>query len=385
MSSFYDDEGGLYIDGDGNESRIGGEIRKGMPWKWIIGFGLALSAVVVLGCFTMFIFWSGDDAPAYVPPSNAREVSFSLGPYFVPRGSYNESDHVAELPQQLADLSEFVIHRVSVDFLDEYGRVVPLEHVYVHHTFLAFVDAPGEWDTFSLVMGFGAEGTNTPVEMPADYAIVVRGRKTWLHAVHLLDVIGGPGTYDQNIYVRYNVTYSDDAERLQEVACGIVGIQEHSAISQNDNPEFEVPGNGGLESVIDFRQDFVWPVESAKVVYSAGHLHIGSRRIVAYPYGDTDAAKSNPLLVSYPHYDNIGYVVATDWYHPSSSHLKQGGKYTIEVTYDNSRRYQAVMGLFQICTAFADNADPFETWRRISNTNSSRSISSARDVHALFN
>ena len=81
------------------------------------------------------------------------------------------------------------------------------------------LDAKDDWETFKLIAGFGAEGVRTPLILPAGRAIIVPEGQQWLAAAHLIDLIGEAGTYDQQIYLRYNITYSVRIKSDYETSC----------------------------------------------------------------------------------------------------------------------------------------------------------------------
>jgi len=118
----------------------------------------------------------------------------------------------------------------------------------------------------------------------------------------------------------------------------LVGIHSNDAGS----PDYPIPGDGGLGSFFISNETSTWKLPNATLILALGHLHIGAVNISLW-----DAGTEKMIMSSKPVYDENNFIVHITRSSPLYRFIT-GNKYTVVAVYDNSRAYEAVMGLVQL-------------------------------------
>jgi hypothetical protein len=260
--------------------------------------------------------------------------SYRLGPFNLAAmdtpGSENQATQ-ANIPRPPGDIG---IKKMAFDLVDANGNPVPRMDAHLHHVLLMNAArtsqiCAGETERFA---GSGAE--RTPLNLWGDYAYRSASADRWNALWHIMNMSESPRT----VYIQYTVSYlptSDPAAAravtpffLDVTGCGT-------------GAEFDVPGNGGPNSVYTKTRTITAPW-SGLAVYTGGHLHAGGIDIKIAP-------TANPSLgcTSVAHYDVPEPMDFPSSISPCVQHdyVTGGSSYTLTARYDNSKPHMAVMGI----------------------------------------
>jgi len=219
-----------------------------------------------------------------------------------------------------------------------------LENIYNHHIY--WMEFPSSLpslhpaDNYSqIIVAFGAEGKKGPLVLPPPYGRFSYANASWACGFHLIDLWGVPATANTTFIIEYTVNYTraNSTSNNLPVTYSIIGIKW-----DQENPEYPVPGDGGLGSVHVRSESFTWSYPNSTLVLALGHIHIGSVNISLI-----DVSKNKTIMSSKPTYDENNFVVSITRAAPDYPMI-QGHEYKVVSVYDNSRPYGGVMGLIQI-------------------------------------
>lgn len=259
--------------------------------------------------------------------------SYRLGPFNLAAmntpGSEDQSTQ-ANIPRPPGDIG---IKKMTFDLVDASGTPIPRMDAHLHHVLLmnAARTSPvcgGETERFA---GAGAE--RTPLNLWGDYAYRSASSDNWNALWHIMNVSESP----QTIYIQYTVSYlpAGDPAASRAVTPFFLDVT-----GCGTNAEFNVPGNGGPNSVFTRTRTFTAPW-SGLAVYTGGHLHAGGIdvRIAAgsSSLGCTAVARyDEPEPMDFP--SSISPCVQHDY-------VTGGSQYTLTARYDNSTPHMGVMGI----------------------------------------
>jgi len=335
------------------------------PWfKWgmIIGLCTILCVVLIVVVSLLNPFSIHDDNP----DDDIPRVHDALKETFTVPLEIRSGEHLIQFYRNVGrPAGDIVIHEFFYDLVNLNNKSIPLENIYNHHVYFV-EDTPSVppicpisvaslspddcamHDFFStFIVGFGAEGSKTPIVIPSPYARPIRANSNWTLAVHLIDLWGVASTANTTFNLVYTVVYSklEPRNSTEELALGkwkparfwLLGTDKGMA------KEYTVPGDGGPGSVYLFTVSEMWNRPNAVIVLAIGHIHIGA---VNVSFWDTTENKKTLVVFSKPTYDENNFVIRISRTAPFYR-LITGNNYTLETVYDNSRSYDAVMGLMQ--------------------------------------
>jgi Stress up-regulated Nod 19 len=259
---------------------------------------------------------------------------YRIGPFnLAPMGQPGSEDQNvrAGVPRPPGNIG---IKSMRFDLVDANGNPVPRMDAHLHHVLLmnsahTSPICPGEEERFS---GSGAE--RTPLSLYGSYAYITHSTDRWDALWHLMNMSDMP----QTVYIQYTVDYvpATDPAAARPVTPFFMDVT-----GCGTNAEFNVPGNGGANSVYTRTRSITAPWDGVAVA-AGGHLHDGGIDISI-----KKASTGEVGCTAVAHYD-----VPEPMDFPSSisacvmDHLVQAGQtYTVTVHYDNSMPHSAVMGI----------------------------------------
>jgi Stress up-regulated Nod 19 len=260
--------------------------------------------------------------------------SYRLGPFNLAAmgtpGSMSQSQQ-SNIPRPPGDIG---IKRMTFDLVDANGTPVPRMNAHLHHVLLmnSAHTSPicaNETERFA---GAGAE--RTPMNLWGDYAYHSASTDQWNALWHIMNMTNSP----MSIYIQYTVSYlpANDPAASRPVTPFFLDVT-----GCGTNAEFDVPGNGGPNSVFTKTRTFTAPW-SGLAVYSGGHLHDGGISLSIAttgnpPFGCTAVAHYDvPAPMAFP--SSISPCVQHDY-------VTAGTQYRLTARYDNSTPHAAVMGI----------------------------------------
>jgi len=313
--------------------------------------GLAVLGIVVLVAIVAAFLFLGGDAGGSSDSYNAKQTSFVVGPITVPHDERYEGV-IPNIPRPPGDIA---IHRVDMSVVDKNNQTIPLYTIYNHH--MLITNQKGY-----AVAVVGAESAGIPgVHLPLPYVVHAEEKDTWSLNAELLNLWGPASGADFDVYVLYEVTFSDfDSDTDINVGWGMVGEGSgHVDVSPScENYE---------DKTCKFVYEENWSYEDATLVDVIGHLHIGAINITL-----DDLTRDQTIAVAVPVYDDENsYVVSMDTTFEQYE-ITQGTKLRVTSYYDAQFEYGGVMSLFQIWGTF----DPFPVYSsQVSASESSESSS----------
>ncbi|MGZ6973903.1 MAG: hypothetical protein ACXVKQ_08205 [Acidimicrobiia bacterium] len=266
------------------------------------------------------------------PPLTVK--SYRLGPFNLAAmdmpGSEDQSQQ-ANIPRPPGDIG---IKKMTFDLVDANGNPVPRMDVHLHHVLLMNAArtsqiCAGETERFS---GAGAE--RTPMNLWGDYAYHSASTDHWNALWHIMNMSDSP----KSVYIQYTVSYlpANDPAASRAVTPFFMDVT-----GCGTNAEFDVPGNGGPNSVFTKTRTFTAPW-SGLAVYTGGHLHDGGIDIKIAPPGLPSLG-----CTAVAHYDEPEPMDFPSSISPCFEHdyVNGGAQYTLTARYDNSMPHMAVMGI----------------------------------------
>jgi len=259
-------------------------------------------------------------------------VSYSVGPFDLAANSMQEFFQVG-IPRPSGTIA---ITDVTVDIINENNDSVQ-RCIYLHHYVLMINNLFATvCPTVNHRTLTGTGNEYTPLHLPAPYAVIDAATNTWSLDVDIINLISKP----LKLYVQYNVTYSLNYKSFSPVTPFTI-ISVTGCI---DNPVYNISGNGGKGSVVVNSTNVTAPI-SGNIIYAFGHLHDGGYNVSLV---DTDS--KTLICNSYATYDNgnvvTGNITSVSQCYPKGIWVAEGDQITITATYDNSKPWYNVMGMF---------------------------------------
>jgi len=316
--------------------------------QYLIGLAVIgiIILVVIVGAF--LFFGSSSDSGL---SKDEMQQTFIVGPIVVPHGDKYE-DFILDVPRPPGNIG---LHRVDISIVDNMNETIPLYVLYNHHALL--VDKDGVF-----VAGVGAESAGVPgLNLPKPYVRVIDEDDTWALSAELINVWGLASGADLEVYVRYDVTYSDfDAEQYTPAVWDFIGNGGENRDDVSKSCEHY------SQNTCKFVYDDTWDKGDSTIVVAYGHIHIGAINMTL-----VDITNDNTLAVATPIYDESGsYIISIDSeFEPID--IKDGTKLRITSYYSTEHNYKEVMSLFQIWGTF--ESEPLYSLSDSDNSSSAKS------------
>ncbi|MCX7621284.1 MAG: hypothetical protein N2037_10625, partial [Acidimicrobiales bacterium] len=289
--------------------------------------------------------------PVYNAPPGGGPVTYETlleGPFtLAPQGQPGDQDEGAGPVKR--PVGAFGLKSIEFDLVDVNGVSISKHDVHLHHYVIGQAFAKDDACPDRQVMGYDARplvGTGaerTPIAFPDPYAILIGEDDVWGAVWHLMNMTDTT----QTLYVKYTV-----------------GLQR-GATPENTRPltpfwtDWDgcpagdvrvVPGDGGPGSVYSLSHQ--WAMPSAGIVVGiGGHLHEGGIDVVVSHQDGTEMCRSSAVYGSMGHLDRIVPCLLHDT-------VATGEQLMVTANYDNSARYEDVMGMAVLYVWFGDQGPP---------------------------
>ncbi|MEK6252215.1 MAG: hypothetical protein AABM43_09785 [Actinomycetota bacterium] len=290
----------------------------------------AVTLAVLAGCVALF---AGCEPLVNAPPGGGQTVTqtFRYGPFTLGPGGEVQGFPSSGMPRPAG---AFGLKSAKFNVVDQNGTPVSPHEVHLHHivmTTSARTDrlCPGRRERF---IGAGME--RTPITLWGPYAYLVGANDQWGSIYHLMNETAH-GTPAKTVYIEYTLGYQPGANATNSRPLDVY-FQD---VTGCGNSTYDVPGNGGPGSVHTKTRSWAAPYDGI-AVFSGGHLHDGGIDITL-----KDATQEN------------GKCTGTATYHENPRHLATispcvlhnkvvaGHQYSVTARYDNSQRWDDVMGI----------------------------------------
>jgi Stress up-regulated Nod 19 len=291
-------------------------------------FAAAICAVALLGagCASLRGVYFGK---VTLTTGTYRIGPFNLAPMDQP-GSEDQNVR-AGVPRPPGNIG---IKAMRFDLVDASGNPVPRMDAHLHHILLMNSAhqspiCPGEEERFS---GSGAE--RTPLSLFGSYAYITHSTDRWDALWHIMNM----SDMAQTVYIQYQVDYvpATDPAAARPVTPFFMDVT-----GCGTNAEFNVPGNGGANSVYTRTRNITAPWDGVAVA-AGGHLHDGGIDISI-----KRASTGEVGCTAVAHYDMPEPMDFPSSISPCGMHhlVSAGATYTLTARYDNSQPHTAVMGI----------------------------------------
>jgi hypothetical protein len=290
-----------------------------------------VASVALASC--LLLLATGCEPLVNAPPGGGQTLTqtFRYGPFTLGPGAETMGSPSSGMPRPSGS---FGLKGAQFDVVDQNGTPVSVHEVHLHHivmTTSAHQDAlcPGRRERF---IGAGME--RTPINFGNPYAYLVSANEQWGSIYHLMNETP-PGTPAKTVYIQYTLKYQPGANAtnsrpLQPWFMDITGC---------GNSTYDVPGNGGPGSVYVKSRSWQAPRDGI-AVFAGGHLHEGGIDITL-----KDTAPGSPTCTGTATYHENPHHLASINSCPMHEKVIAGHSYSVTARYDNSKRYDNVMGI----------------------------------------
>ena len=295
-----------------------------------LGAVLILLVVVVIAAFVLLS--SGDSSSS---PS-MQTTTFRVGPYEVPpyNGIYNF--HVDQLNIS-RPLGSIAVQQLTIRLVDEDD--VPIAPRAVMVADVAIRDSKDQLIAQKTYLSRGMP----PLDLPAPYAVMTPEDRLWHLSADLVNVWGLLANAPAQVYIQYNVTWSDAVEDHTAVSHKIVGNVDGT---DDIRPECSTKEEG----LCKFPYESTWDTPDATIVAAAPYYSIGAQRMTL-----EDLSGEEPVrrILSTASYDDAGYIRYSE-VDMNTFSLQQNKKIRVTSYYDNAYPYQNVYTQFCLWGTFDD-------------------------------
>ena len=276
-------------------------------------------------------------------PPGAKRTSFCTPPIIVHADEHLEwdSDPISRESTGFPSDKPIFIQTIDLHIRDRRGRLIPLQQIYNHHTFL--MSASPEGTDVQTLAAFGAERVR--IDYGHSEGLLLRPEEIIFANGEWLDVWGKLATINQTVRACFDVIYISADDQAAAAYLDDPLLFSLFGTSHNGGDfEYAIPPNSE-DGVMCMSSEAEWKYDSIEIFFILGHVHIG-----AVNQSLVDKSDNRTLVVAHPHYDYAGFIddIRTD-IKTSPLVMSKGSTYKTVACYSNrDHGYSRVMSLWAV-------------------------------------